>query len=115
MYRMAFENFSNKARQVQELNDLARVEPCLIETALVELEKAHIGYIAARNAWVEYLLPFSKAKVVSMPGIEPHHEHEDCVRAIAELLWESAGRPEGTAADDWRKAEEIVKRAAAAA
>ena len=33
------------------------------------------------------------------------------VRPIAELLWESAGRPDGTADRDWRRAEEIVREA----
>ena len=40
--------------------------------------------------------------------------YEDRVRAVARLLWESVGRPEGTADDDWNRAEQIVRRAAAA-
>ena len=38
----------------------------------------------------------------------------DRVREIAELRWELAGKPEGTADDDWYRAEEIVRRATAA-
>jgi hypothetical protein len=37
------------------------------------------------------------------------------VPAIAELIWESAGRPDGTAEEDWRRAEAIVKCAVATA
>jgi hypothetical protein len=34
---------------------------------------------------------------------------------LAELIWESAGRPDGTAEEDWRRAEAIVKCAVATA
>jgi phosphosulfolactate phosphohydrolase-like enzyme len=40
---------------------------------------------------------------------------DERVRGIAEVLWESAGRPEGTADEDWHLAEQIVQRATAAA
>jgi hypothetical protein len=40
--------------------------------------------------------------------------YENRVRAVAQLLWESMGRPEGTADDDWLRAEQIVHRAMAA-
>lgn len=47
------------------------------------------------------------------PGPEPRRgtakEHHADVQALAELLWESAGRPTGTAEEDWRRAEEIVQ------
>jgi len=47
-----------------------------------------------------------------------HEDSEEAtterVRDIAELLWETAGRPEGTADEDWRAAEAIVRRASAA-
>ena len=50
--------------------------------------------------------------IVAGKGILSPLGHSDDVRAIAELLWESAGRPEGTAAEDWRRAEEIIEKAA---
>lgn len=36
------------------------------------------------------------------------------VREVAELRWELAGKPEGTAEEDWYRAEEIVRLAEAA-
>ncbi len=80
------------------------------ETALLELEEAQLAYNHARDAFLESLLPES----AQMPA--PHdHNHTDDVPAIAELIWESAGRPTGTAEEDWLRAEAIVKRAVATA
>lgn len=78
----------------------------------MELEKAHVLYIARRDEWVQHLLPSGDQR--PRPA-RSQHEHDDCVRAIAEVLWESAGRPEGTSLEDWRRAEEIVRQAATAA
>jgi hypothetical protein len=36
------------------------------------------------------------------------------IRRIAKLLWEVAGKPEGSARQDWYRAEEIIRRAVAA-
>jgi len=36
------------------------------------------------------------------------------VSEIAELRWELAGKPEGTADENWYRAEDIVRRAMAA-
>jgi Protein of unknown function (DUF2934) len=113
-YRKAFEQFSKKVQQVQVLTALINSDPRHMETALLELERAHEAYNVARDEWVQHLLP-AASRAVPESGHASQHSHEDCVRAIAELLWEGAGRPEGTAAENWRKAEEIVKLAATAA
>jgi len=109
-YRDAFKLFSLKAKQVQELTAVSGSDPEMVEAALIELEVARFEYQKSRDAWVKQLL--------LLAGREDHavhtsrsHFNEDDVRAIAELLWESAGRPEGTAAEDWRQAEEIVGKA----
>ena len=112
-YRRAFQEFSNKAQQVQVLTAHSDAEPRQLEIALLELEKAHVAYISSRDRWVQYLLP--AAPPIALPAHRQHQSHEDCVKAIAELLWEGAGRPEGADAENWRKAEEIVKEASAAA
>ncbi len=107
-YRSAFENFSRKAQRVQLLAEHPTGDRKAFETALLELEKAHLAYNDARDAFVRKLLPASTG---------PDHvrrDHRDDVQAIAELLWESAGRPTGTAEEDWRRAEAIVKCAVAA-
>jgi len=112
-YRKAFQEFSKKAQQVQALTAHSDAEPKQLETALLELEKAHVAYTASRDRWVQHILPVEPH--IALPGHSAHQSHEDCVRAIAELLWVGAGRPEGLDAENWRKAEEIVREASAAA
>ncbi len=106
-YRSAFEDFSRKAQQVQFLTEHPTGDRKAFETALLELEKAHLAYNGARDALVRSLLP-------SVVPSREQTDHRQDVQAIAELLWESAGRPTGTAEDDWRRAEAIVESAIAA-
>src|SRR5271154_2104449 len=112
-YREAFADFARKAQNVQALNEQSNVSSNhpegALEAALVELERAHVQYNLRRDEWVQYLLPGGSLK----PG-EADQAHEDCIRSIAATLWENAGRPDGTAYEDWRKAEEIVRQATAA-
>ncbi|MGA2881076.1 MAG: DUF2934 domain-containing protein [Bryobacteraceae bacterium] len=109
-YRSAFEDFSRKAQRVQLLTEHPTGDRKAFETALLELEKAHLTYNDARDAFVRSLLPAAKDHQRSFAG----QDHRADVPAIAELLWESAGRPSGTAEEDWQRAEAIVQRAVAA-
>jgi hypothetical protein len=109
-YRKAFEDFSHKAQRVQLLTESTSDDREGFETALLELEKAHLAYNEARDALMRVLLPLSRKAQESTA--RDHREH---VPAIAELLWESAGRPAGTAEEDWQRAEAIVDCAVAAA
>ena len=108
-YREAFAEFSKKAQHVQTLRLLSNVDPKTMEAALLELERAHVQYNLRRDEWVQHLLPGGAVKQA-----EVERAHQDCVRSIAAMLWENAGRPEGTASEDWRRAEEIVRQATAA-
>ena len=110
-YRSAFEDFSRKAQHVQSLTEHPTGAREAFETALLQLEKAHLAYNDARDALVRSLLPGS-LKEQRQNQVSPDHRAD--VQAIAELLWESAGRPTGTAEEDWRRAEAIVQRAVAA-
>jgi hypothetical protein len=105
-YRSAFEDFSHKAQRVQILMEHPGGDQEALEAALLELEKAHIAYDQARDAFVESLLPAR----ISTPS-DYLHDHSRDIRTIAQLLWEGAGRPTGTAEDDWRRAEAIVQSA----
>jgi hypothetical protein len=109
-YRSAFEYFSQKAQQVQELTEHPTGDREAFETALFELEKAHLAYNHARDALVRSLLP-GTVKEQRPDRLAP--DHRDDVQALAELLWESAGRPTGTAEEDWHRAEAIVQCAVA--
>lgn len=124
-YRSAFEDFSRKAQRVQLLTEHLGSDRKAFETALLELEKAHLAYNEARDALVHSLLPKPDPRVQHRrqthsggdhwPEDRSSGEHRADVQAIAELLWESAGRPTGTAEEDWRRAEAIVKCAVEAA
>jgi Protein of unknown function (DUF2934) len=106
-YRSAFEEFSRKAQQVQFLTEHPGGDRKAFETALLEMEKAHLAYNQARDAFVQSLLPAS----IEVPR-NHQQDHSRDVHTIAELLWEGAGRPSGTAEDDWHRAEAIVRSAA---
>lgn len=108
-YREAFEDFSRKAELVQRLA-AQNAGGALFENALLHLERAQLAYNQARDAFVRMLLPNS-AQV--SPTADSAYAED--VPAIAELLWENAGRPDGTAEADWLRAEAIVKHAVATA
>lgn len=114
-YRTAFEDFSRQARRVQSLAERRaqrQDDRKTFETALVEMEKAHMAYKEARDAFVRWLLPAS-VQAPSEASPEALRNHSEDIAAIAELLWEGAGRPSGTAEEDWHRAEAIVQRAVA--
>jgi len=118
-YRYSFEDFSRKAERVQFLAQHPTGDQKAFETALLELEKAHLAYNDARDALVRSLRPTLVPQTPNhrLKGWGDDHrgqDHSADIQAIAELLWESAGRPTGTAEDDWRRAEAIVQRAVAA-
>jgi hypothetical protein len=109
-YRKSFKDFSRKAQRVQLLTEHPTGDRDAFETALFELEKAHMAYDEARDALVRSLLPAQPDN----PAASPVQDHRANVQTVAELLWESAGRPTGTAEEDWRRAEAIVNCAVAA-
>ena len=109
-YRSAFEDFSRKAQRIQSLTENPTGDRKAFETALLELEKAHLAYNDARDAFVRSLLPGAKDHSKNRTSRDLTAD----VPAIAELLWESAGRPTGTAEEDWKRAEAIVQSAVAA-
>ena len=99
-YREAFDDFAQKVRQVQLLAARPGVEQHAIDKALLELETAHALYNATRDVLAEQFLP--------TPAAGKPHDHVANVKDLAALRWEMSGRPEGTADDDWYRAEEIV-------
>jgi hypothetical protein len=112
-YQRAFHQFSERVRHLQALTTDPHPNRTAIEAALVDVEKARVVYDGCRDALAQQLLP-----PTDTPGLriaDPPQAITERVKSIAELLWESAGRPEGTADADWRLAEDIVKRAATAA
>jgi hypothetical protein len=80
-----------------------------IDESLLELEKARVEYNQQRDKLAEELLSSSARPAAQSPASD-----SDRVRALAELRWELAGKPEGTDDENWYRAEEIVRRATAA-
>jgi len=109
-YRSAFEDFSRKAQRVQWLTEHPTGNRKEFESALLDMEKAQLAYDDARDALIHSLLPLAGPAKAASSGRDDHRAD---VSTIAELLWESAGRPTGTAEEDWRRAEAIVQCAVA--
>ncbi len=83
-----------------------------IDAALLEMEKARVEYNRCRDVVAQQLLSEQRPALhATGNSTEPP---ADRVRAIAELRWELAGRPDGTAEENWYRAEEIVRQATAA-
>src|SRR5579872_3177954 len=106
-YRNAFSDFARQARQTRALMVAANADWQAIDAALLELEKARMIYNHRRDILAQELLSCSQLPGSAQP-------QADRVRAIAELRWELAGKPEGTDDENWYRAEEIVRRATAA-
>src|SRR5579871_4554549 len=111
-YERAFHDFSERVRELQGLAANPYPDRAAIEKALLEAERARVIYDQCRDALAQALLP--PARRAKLPSQDSPEAVTQRVRSIAELLWETAGRPEGTADADWRLAEQIVKRAATA-
>jgi len=111
-YKAAFHDFSESVRRLQTMTTGPHPDRAAIEAALLEVERARVIYETSRDVLAQELLPASRRADLA------HEDSEEAtterVRDIAELLWETAGRPEGTADEDWRAAEAIVRRASAA-
>jgi hypothetical protein len=110
-YRAAFREYSIRLDALQQLMAAGAPDESRIEAALLEVEKARIACNCARDRLVRLALP-------SLPpgdaaGAGPFHEGR--VRKTAQLLWEMAGRPDGTAERDWLRAEQLVRSATARA
>ena len=113
-YERAFQEFSDRLRDLQCLTSHPSPDAAAIYVALQELEKAHWVYDRCRDALAVELLPASMRGAFRHLAPNSAEAYEDRVRAVARLLWESVGRPEGTADEDWHRAEQIVRRAMAA-
>ena len=109
-YRRRFAEFAEKVRQTRIVMTASSSNREAIDAALLEMERARVEYNRSRDLLAQQL---SSARQETL-GLKPAEPDSGHVRQIAELRWELAGKPEGTAEDDWYRAEEIVRRATAA-
>jgi hypothetical protein len=106
-YRSAWETYSRKHADLQCLMDSAPPEKSRIESVVLELEKARAAHNAARDRLARHLSTTLPTELLAPVESEERH-----VRNTAQLLWEMAGRPAGTAESDWIRAEHLIRSAA---
>jgi hypothetical protein len=103
-YRTTFQEYSSKLDALQRLMGSATPDSTMMEAALLEVEKARLAHSTARD---------QLARELMRPPLPPaSQDGEHHIRETARLLWEMAGRPEGSAERDWRRAEQLVHAAA---
>jgi len=101
-YRATFQEYADKLNALQRLIDSAAGSAdAETERALNAVDEARIAHSDARDRLARELM-----------GCAASVADEQQIRKTARLIWEFAGRPEGTAESDWDKAEKLVQSAA---
>jgi hypothetical protein len=106
-YRATFQDYSRKLDALQRLTGAGGLDNNQLEVALLDVEKARVAHNHARDRLASDLMRLSP---VSGGKLDERH-----IRKTARLLWELAGRPDGSAERDWRQAEQLVHAAASCA
>lgn len=102
MYRVTFQEYADKLNTFQRLIDGGKASgDAEVQGALQAVETARVAYSSARDRLARELM----RRAVAVPGDDRQ------IRKTARLIWEFAGRPEGTAERDWRKAEKLAQAA----
>ncbi len=102
-YRVTFQDYADKLNTLQQLIHGGKaVGAPEVQSALHEVETARAAHSSARDCLARQLMGGAAAA----PG------NDRQIRRTARLIWEFAGRPEGTAERDWRKAERLAQAAA---
>lgn len=103
-YRETYRQYEHAAAQLARTYDAAE-----LESALLSLEQARLAYNDARDNLAAFLMPTGVRQTFwAIPSQESRR-----VKGLAELFWEFAGRPQGTADADWYRAERVVRHATA--
>ena len=98
-YELSLKELQNAA----DNGDRGRIEPLLLS-----VETTRLKYGAARDRLAAEMLG------ADMADLAPATAHRR-TRDMAQLLWELSGKPNGTAENDWLRAERIVRYAGAPA
>ncbi|HVW83519.1 MAG TPA: DUF2934 domain-containing protein [Bryobacteraceae bacterium] len=107
-YRATWEAFSRNLANLQRCAETGQRN--LIETALLEVERARSAHNTARDRLAATLALAPASPVAGTPELP----EEWRVRETAHLIWELSGRPQGSAETDWLSAERLVRTAASA-
>jgi len=111
-YREAFQQFEREAMRLAELNLKHSTNPAETERALERVEHARLAYNDTRDTLAASMLSPKDAHLFWTIPASARREQAR-VKTVAELLWELNGRPQGSADDDWYRAERVVRSAAA--
>jgi hypothetical protein len=106
-YRRTWEVFSRRLDELQATVE-AGCERSRAESSLLEVERARLAHNAARDKLAAQLSD-------EMAALDQSHRdlgEKRRVRETARLLWEFAGKPNGTADSDWLRAEQLLRSAA---
>ena len=109
-YCEAFEQFQREARRLAKINARPSYDPTEAEAALLSVEQARLTYNDTRDTLAAFLMsPEGRQAFWMIPAATRQEIRR--VRGLAELFWELAGKPSGTADDDWYRAERVVRHA----
>jgi hypothetical protein len=109
-YRTTWEEFVRATNALQDSLIATAPDRARAEVAFFEAEKARLAYNAARDLLVAQMAGLRAA--ANPPSQTLPQDRK--VRAIARLLWELSGKPDGTAQADWLNAERLVQSASVA-
>lgn len=107
-YRDAFRQFKLEAGRLADIQANSASGPAEAEKALLRVEHARLAYNDARDTLAASLMPIELSRAFWRIPATPSGERTR-VKGIAELLWELSGKPQGSADDDWYRAERVVR------
>lgn len=122
-YDAAFRNWTAQVRVLQSVDSGDPQNRGAVEEARRWAEEAASVYREKRNLFLNHVIASrsrrpKRAKLnISerpAPAVGPRQDHlvladeNNPVRRLARQIWEEAGRPAGTAEQDWLRAEEIL-------
>jgi hypothetical protein len=111
-YRDAFRRFDREAARLAKINARASYDPAEAEAALLCLEQARLTCNDTRDTLAAFMMSQAARQAFwAIPAATRQETHR--VKGLAELFWELAGKPQGSADDDWYRAERVVRRAGA--
>ena len=110
-YEEAFHKLATEVAVLRELTFQPGADQTQVSEARARVEQAQSAYAASRNLLAELLL----ARAVHTEQAAVHADERSKVQRLAHLLWESGGRPEGRAEDDWYRAEHLIRTLSASA
>lgn len=113
-YREAFQEFARRVEELESQKGTGNVDRTFFHKMLWELEKARVHYRQSRDVLASVLLSDQPCRFAEVQWLSHPSDDGQRVREIAQLLWDFEARREGSADDDWYRAEEIIRSATAA-